>query len=189
MANAKQLAAVAACPARGIFEMLEPYEAKSHVWFLEGKGAARRPARSVRKTRKQDMKQTMLLAATCASLLMLSAPHANASTSRNEFDIVMVAISPTTWSCIKYNTGTGEAWIAQSGKWMPIEETAKIPKGQYLVKMTALSNDWAAIRFEKSTGQSWQCRGGVWVEITHATAAPVDPPARTNSPDEIRKQP
>jgi len=131
----------------------------------------------------------MLLAATCASVLMLSALHANASTSTNEFDIVMVAISPITWSSIKYNTETGEAWVAQSGKWMPIEETAKIPKGKYFIKMTALSNDWAAIRFEVNTGQSWQCRGGAWAEITHATAAPADQPAHAKSSDEIKKQP
>jgi len=139
------------------------------------------------KIRKQDMKQTMLLATTCASVLILSALHANASTSTNEFDIVMVAISPTAWSSIKYNTGTGAAWIAQSGKWMQIEETAEIPKGKYFIKMTALSNDWAAIRFEVSTGQSWQCRGGAWVEITHATAATVDQPAHAESSDETKK--
>jgi hypothetical protein len=135
------------------------------------------------------MKQTMLLAATCVSVLMLSALHATASTSTNEFDIVMVAISPTTWSSIKYNTGTGEAWIAQNGQWKPVEETAKIPKGKYFIKMTALSNDWAAIRLEVNTGQSWQCRGGAWAEITHATAAPVAQPAQAKSTDETKKQP
>ena len=135
------------------------------------------------------MKQTMLLAATCVSALMLSALRANASTSTNEFDIVMVAISPTTWSSIKYNTGTGEAWIAQSGRWMPIEDTAKIPRGKYFIRMTALSNDWAAIRLEVNTGQSWQCRGGVWAEMTHAAAAPVDPPGHAKPSDEVRKQP
>jgi hypothetical protein len=133
------------------------------------------------------MKQTMLLAATCASMLVLSALHANASTSTNAFDIVMVAISPTTWSSIKYNTGTGEAWIAQGGKWMPVEEAAKIPNGKYLVRMTALANDWAAIRLEVNTGQSWQCRGGTWAEITHATAASDGLPALLNSSDEIKK--
>ena len=121
--------------------------------------------------------------------MMLSALHANASTSTNEFDIVMVVISPTTWSSIKYNTGTGEAWIAQSGKWMPVEETAKIPKGKYLIKMTALSNDWAAIRLEVNTGQSWQCRGGTWAEISHVTVAPVDQPVGAKPSDEIKKQP
>ena len=135
------------------------------------------------------MKNTMLLAATCVCVLMLSALHARASTSTNEFDIVMVAMSPTTWSSIKYNTGTGEAWLAQSGKWMPIEETAKIPKGRYCIKMAALSGDWAAIRFEVSTGQSWQCRGGAWVEIVHATPAPVDQPVNAKASDETKKEP
>ena len=123
------------------------------------------------------MKNTMLLAAICASVLMLSAPPANASTSTNEFDIAMVAISSNAWSSIKYNTGTGEAWIAQNGQWIPIGETAKIPRGKYVIKMTALSGDWAAIRFEAHTGQAWQCRGGAWVEMTHATTAPFDQPA------------
>jgi hypothetical protein len=135
------------------------------------------------------MKQTMLLAATCASVLMLSALHVNASTSTNEFDVVMVAISSTTWSSIKYNTGTGEAWIAQSGNWMPVEETAKIPIGKYSIKMTALSNDWAAIRLEVNTGQSWQCRAGAWAEIPQATAAPVDQPVQPESSDQSKKQP
>jgi hypothetical protein len=135
------------------------------------------------------MRQTMLLAATCASVWMLSALHANASTSTHEFDVVLVAISSTTWSSIKYNTGTGEAWIAQSGKWMPVEETAKIPEGKYSIKMTALSNDWAAIRFEVNTGQSWQCKGGAWAEIPHATVAPVAQPVRAASSDEIKKLP
>lgn len=134
------------------------------------------------------MKQTMLLAATCASVWMLSVLHTNASTSTNEFDIVMVAISATTWESIKYNIGTGEAWIAQGGKWMPVEEAAKIPNGKYLVRMTALANDWAAIRLEVNTGQSWQCRAGTWAEITHATAASEGLPARVNSSDEIKKQ-
>ena len=142
-----------------------------------------------RKRKKQDMKPTMLLAATCASLLMLSTLHANASTSTNAFDVVMVAISPTTWSSIKYNTGTGEAWIAQNGKWMPIEEIAEIPIGTYSIKMTALSNDWAAIRLEVNTGQSWQCSAGAWAEISHATAAPVDQPVHVESSDETEKQP
>ncbi len=124
----------------------------------------------------------MLLAATCASALMLSALDVNAAASKNEFDIVLVAMSPTTWSSIKYNTKTGEAWLAQSGKWVPIEEAAKIPKGEYAIKMIALSSDWAAIRFEVNTGQSWQCRGGVWVEITHDAAAPVDQPAESKPP-------
>ena len=135
------------------------------------------------------MKQATLLAATCASVLMLSAPQGRASPSTNEFDIVMVAMSATTWSAIEYNTGTGEAWIAQSGKWMPIEEPAKIPQGKYLIKMTALSGDWAAIRFEVNTGQSWQCRGGAWVEIAHATAPPVEQPADPKSSDKGKKQP
>ena len=132
------------------------------------------------------MKQTLFLAAACAFVLMRSALHAHASTSTNEFDIVMVAMSPTTWSSIKYHTETGEAWIAQSGKWVPIGDTVMIPKGKYVIKMTALSDDWAAIRLEVNTGQSWQCRGGAWAEITHATAAPVEPPAHAKSSDEIK---
>jgi len=135
------------------------------------------------------MKLTRLLAVTCASVLMLSAPHVKASSPTNEFDIVMVAMSSTTWSAIKYNIGTGEAWIAQNGKWMPIEETAKIPIGKYLVKMTALSSDWAALRFEVSTGQSWQCKGGAWVEISPAAAAPIEQPAAPKSSEESKKQP
>ena len=135
------------------------------------------------------MKQTMLLAAACASVLMMSTLHVNASTSTNEFDIVVVAISSTTWQSIKYNTGTGEAWIARSGTWMPMEDAAEIPKGKYLIKMMALSNDWAAIRFEVNTGRSWQCRGNAWVEMTLATAEPVDHPADPKSSDEKKKQP
>jgi hypothetical protein len=101
----------------------------------------------------------------------------------------MVAMSPTAWSSIKYNTGTGEAWIAESGKWMPIEETAKIAKGKYCIKMTALSGDWAAIRFEVGTGRSWQCRAGAWAEIAHASPAPVHQPVRATSSDDTKKQP
>lgn len=135
------------------------------------------------------MKNRILLAATCVCVLMLPALHARASTSTNEFDIVLVAMSPTTWSSIKYNVGTGEAWLAQNGKWMPIEETAKIPKGKYCIKMTALSSDWAAIRFEVNTGQSWQCRAGAWVEITDATPAPGDQPANGKASGETKKNP
>ena len=135
------------------------------------------------------MKKTMLLPAICASVLMLSALHAGAATATNEFDVVMVAMSPTTWESIKYNTGTGEAWIAQSGKWIPIEETAKIPNGKYCVKMTGLSGDWAAVRFEVSTGQSWQCRAGAWEEMTNATPTAVEQPAQKKAPGDTKKQP
>ena len=134
------------------------------------------------------MKPTMLLAVTCASVLMLSAPHAKAAPPADEFDVVMVAMSSTSWSAIKYNGGTGEAWLAQSGKWIPLEETAKIPKGKYLVKMTALSSDWAAIRFEVHSGRSWQCKGGVWVEISQELAAPVDQPAAPKASEDGKKQ-
>lgn len=153
------------------------------AWCPGPAGDGQRPAG------RQYMKKTNLLAATCASVLMLSALCSGAAPSINEFDIVMVAISPTTWASIKYNTGTGESWIAQSGKWMPIEETTKILKGKYCIKMTALSNDWAAIRFEVNSGQSWQCRAGAWAEITHATASPLEQPVRAKSSDNTGKLP
>ncbi|MDA0322032.1 MAG: hypothetical protein O2923_04860 [Verrucomicrobia bacterium] len=135
------------------------------------------------------MKHTMLLVAICASVLMLSTRHGNASATTNEFDVVMVAISSTTWQSIKYNIRTGEAWIAGSGKWTPIAEAAKIPEGKYAIKMTALSGDWAAIRYEVNTGDSWQCRGGAWVEIPHVTEEPADQPVDPKSSDEIEEQP
>ena len=131
----------------------------------------------------------MLSAATCAAALTLSTLQVDAATSTNEFEVVLVAISSTTWQAIKYETGTGEAWIAGSGKWMPIEDTAKIPKGKYVIKMTALSGDWAAIRYEVNTGQSWHCRAGTWVEITLAPVEPIDQSANPTSSDESKEQP
>jgi hypothetical protein len=119
------------------------------------------------------MKTHVLVVALCASVLTLSALHVHAQTPTNEFDIVLVVASPTTWESIKYNTGTGEAWIAQAGKWLPIEDKTKIPQGKYIVKMTALAGDWAAIRLDVSAGRSWQCRAGAWVEMTHAPADPI----------------
>lgn len=128
------------------------------------------------------MKPRMLVAMLFTALLTLSTLHARASAPTNEFDIVLVAVSPTTWESIKYNTGSGEAWIAQAGKWLPIEDKTKIPHGQYIVKMTALAGDWAALRLEVTTGQSWQCRAGVWVEMTHEPADPMKPAATVEKP-------
>jgi hypothetical protein len=150
------------------------------------------------------MKIPVRVAVLCASVLTLSTLHARAATPTNEFDVVLVVASPTTWESIKYNTGSGEAWIAQTGKWMPIEDKTKIPQGKYIVKMMALTGDWAAIRLEVTTGQSWQCRAGAWVEMTHAPAdsihpaptvgktrapaAPVYPPADPKLFDEGKKK-
>ncbi|TFH13160.1 MAG: hypothetical protein E4H02_12305 [Lentisphaerales bacterium] len=137
------------------------------------------------------MNLTMLSAATCAAAFTLSTLQADAATSTNEFEfeVVMVAISSTRWQALKYETRTGEAWIASSGKWMPIADTAKIPKGKYVIKMTALSGDWAAIRYEVNTGQSWHCRAGAWVEITLAPVEPIDQSANPTSSDETKEQP
>jgi hypothetical protein len=120
------------------------------------------------------MRKSMLVAVLCASVLTLSTLPVRAATSTNEFDVVLVVASPTTWESIKYNTGSGEAWIAQAGKWMPIEDKTKIPQGKYSVKMMALTGDWAAIRLEVTTGKSWQCRAGAWMEMTHATADSIN---------------
>ena len=135
------------------------------------------------------MKQTTLLVATCAAALTLSALQVNASPSTNEFEVVMVAISSTRWQAIRYETGTGKAWIAGSGKWAPIKDSAKIPKGKYVIKMIALSGDWAAIRYEVKTGQSWQCSAGTWKEITLGTVKPADQSANPKASDENREQP
>ena len=134
------------------------------------------------------MRSFMLVAVLCASVLTLSTLPVRAATPTNEFDVVLVVASPTTWESIKYNTGSGEAWIAQAGRWMPIEDKSKIPQGKYSVKMMALTGDWAAIRLEVTTGKSWQCRAGSGVEMTHAPAAPIYPPADTKLFDEGKKK-
>jgi hypothetical protein len=135
------------------------------------------------------MRNFMLVAVLCASVLTLSAFRAHAQTPTNVFDIVLVAASPTTWESIKYNTVSGEAWIAQTGQWIPIEDKTKIPQGHYVVKMTILSADWAALRLDVTTGRSWQCRAGAWVEMMHAPAAPSDPPADPKLVDDGKKKP
>jgi|GEM_PF-1417237 len=135
------------------------------------------------------MKHYRLPAATAMAVLILSTLHVKASTSTNAFDIVMVTMSPTIWSSIKYNTGTGAAWIAQNGKWLPLQDAEAIPEGEYVIKMTGLANDWAAIRFDVKTGQSWQCREHAWVEITHTTPEPAAEPATPKAAPAIKFKP
>lgn len=98
-------------------------------------------------------------------LAMLSTPGISRASAAEPFEVVMVAISATTWAAIKFNNETGEAWTAREGEWVKITDDEKLAEGTYTIRMTGLSNDWSAIRFDSRTGRSWQCRDGKWVEI------------------------
>jgi hypothetical protein len=123
------------------------------------------------------MTNKILLVAACASAWMFPTAHVHAGPPDSTFDIAMVAISGTAWESIKYNTETGEAWIALGGKWVEIEDEKSLPKGRYVIKLTGLSNDWSAVRMEVMTGASWQCRQGKWVTLTEAAPTPTPAPA------------
>jgi hypothetical protein len=138
------------------------------------------------------MRRDILVVAAWATAFIVSTAHANASStnsaldvaissSNSEFDVVIVPMSATAWAAIKYNAETGESWSAYGGKWYKIEDEPGIPKGRYIIKMTALSNDWAAMRLEVKTGKSWQCQKGMWVEIAHAAMPPADVTVDTKS--------
>ncbi|MFZ4394901.1 MAG: hypothetical protein ACOYOU_04660 [Kiritimatiellia bacterium] len=95
--------------------------------------------------------------------------HFKAQPANQPFEVAMVTMSGSAWIGIKYHTETGESWSSWNGKWVKIEDSAKLPKGRYVIRMTPLANDWAAVRLEVLSGKSWQCLQGKWVELTPAT--------------------
>jgi hypothetical protein len=57
---------------------------------------------------------------------------------------------------IRFKPATGETWltIPVAGRWLKLEESGKIPAGDYDVILTG-NNDWPLLRINHATGASW----------------------------------
>jgi len=113
------------------------------------------------------MRNTMLIAAVCTCLWLFPTRNADAAEPDSSFKVVMVATSSERWDAMKYNVRTGEAWTPRGGQWVAVIDEEALPRGEYIVHMTALDNNWAALRLDMKTGRTWQCQQGKWAEIPH----------------------
>ncbi|WP_136681036.1 hypothetical protein [Neptunomonas sp. XY-337] len=75
-----------------------------------------------------------------------------------DFDLVSVYSARGTWILVRYNRRTGEAWLADDGRWNQLAEEGELPVSFYAVNLLPAANDvkgYVAARVDQRTGQTW----------------------------------
>jgi hypothetical protein len=68
------------------------------------------------------------------------------------------------WEVVRFKPETGETWVHpdERNTWSKIQDSEKLPAGDYEVQLVGLDNDWEATRIERNSGRTWLMRGGKW---------------------------
>lgn len=69
------------------------------------------------------------------------------------------------WVVLKYDSSTGEGWLAEAGDWKPIEEVGVLPESQYQVLIQLAPDDikgYVAARIDSGNGITWWLKDNQW---------------------------
>ncbi len=69
------------------------------------------------------------------------------------------------WLVVRYDQVSGESWLAQTGQWIPLEETEFLPAGDYEISVLRADQDkkgYVALRMDRLSGDSWWLNGKRW---------------------------
>ncbi len=72
------------------------------------------------------------------------------------------------WVLIRYNRFSGEAWLADNGKWNLMKESDDISQSLYEVQILRAEKDikgYVAARVDKKTGQTWWLKQDTWLKF------------------------
>jgi hypothetical protein len=126
---------------------------------------------------KTLLRYSLLLsvAVLCGALYFASQPvtaSAPAATGTNLWSLTMIE-EPDDWEAVRINTATGQAWAAQGGKWVALNEPGEWPPqgepGTYQCHATYAtgSKSWYTLRFNVRTGDCWSLSGPNWKPIAN----------------------
>ncbi|MFW1677188.1 hypothetical protein ACFVYJ_05325 [Pontibacter sp. JAM-7] len=69
------------------------------------------------------------------------------------------------WIVVRYDQVSGESWLAQSARWLPLEDQAQPASGDYEISLLRADQDkkgYVALRLDRLTGDSWWLNGTSW---------------------------
>lgn len=69
------------------------------------------------------------------------------------------------WVLVRYRVDTGEAWLADQGNWVLLEEETALPVSSYAVQIQRADQDlkgYVAVRIDRRSGDSWWLNDRRW---------------------------
>jgi len=69
------------------------------------------------------------------------------------------------WILLRYDTQSGNTWLADGGRWVALEEAEVLPAARYQVQMLRADQDlkgYVAVRIDRLSGKSWWLNDRRW---------------------------
>lgn len=69
------------------------------------------------------------------------------------------------WILLRYDTQSGDSWLADGGRWMALSEDEGLPSARYQVQMLRADQDlkgYVAVRIDQLSGKSWWLNDRRW---------------------------
>ena len=85
-----------------------------------------------------------------------------------EYQLTSAYTAKGQWVLIRYNRFSGEAWLADNGKWNLMKESDDLSPSLYEVQILRAEKDikgYVAARVDKKNGQTWWLKQDTWLKF------------------------